>query len=55
MEDDAESYRNPAAHQFSTWTENLLGSAAATQILLPLAAVAFGMTVFGLVYVLVVP
>ena len=50
-----ESYRNWAIHQFSTWTENLSGSAAAAQILLPLAAVAFGMTIFGLVYVLTVP
>ena len=47
----AESYPNWAAHQFSTWTENLSGAAAAAQILLPLAAVAFGMTIFGLVYV----
>lgn len=51
----AESYRNWAIHQFSTWTENLSGSAAAAQILLPLAAVAFGMTLLGLVYVLTVP
>ena len=53
--DHAESYREWAMHPFSTWTETLSGSAAAAQILLPLAAVAFGMTIFGLVYVLTVP
>jgi amino acid transporter len=51
----AESFRNWATHPFSTWTETLSGRAAAAQILLPLAAVAFGMTTFGLVYVLTVP
>jgi len=51
----SESYRAWAIRPFSTWTEDLSGSAAAAQILLPLAAVAFGMTVFGLVYVLTVP
>jgi hypothetical protein len=40
---------------FSTWTKNLPGNAAAVRILLPLAAVAFGMTIFGLVYFFSVP
>jgi hypothetical protein len=35
---------------FRTWTDNLPGRAAATEILLPIAAVAFGMTIIGLVY-----
>ena len=51
----AENYRSWTMHQFSTCTENLRGSAAAVQILLPLAAVSFGMTVFGLVYYFAVP
>ncbi len=45
-----ESYRLWASEQFRSWTGRLSGGAAATQILLPLAAVAFGMTIFGLVY-----
>ena len=44
-----------ASHGFDTWTERLTGKAAAIQILLPLAAVAFGMTIFGLVFYFDVP
>jgi len=42
-------------HAFSTWTGGISGREAATQILLPLAAVAFGMTIFGLVFAFAVP
>ncbi len=38
------------AQPFRTWTESLPGRAAATQILLPIAAVVFGMTIIGLIY-----
>jgi hypothetical protein len=51
----AENYSNWAIHEFFDLNENLPGSAAAAQILLPLAAVAFGMTIFGLVYFFSVP
>lgn len=44
-----------AHHSFETWTGGLSGRAAATQILLPIAAVAFGMTLFGLVYLFTLP
>jgi hypothetical protein len=50
-----ESFRAWASQEFSTWTGILPGGAAATQILLPIAAVAFGMTIFGLVYVFSIP
>jgi hypothetical protein len=35
--------------QFATWTDQERGSTAAIEILLPLAAVAFGITVLGVV------
>jgi hypothetical protein len=50
-----ESFRSWAAQQFSSWTGSLSGGAAAAQILLPIAAVAFGMTLIGLVYVMTIP
>src|SRR5581483_947004 len=40
-------YRDWATSQFGTWQGRLSGTAAAVQILLPIAAVAIGMTVFG--------
>jgi Na+/glutamate symporter len=40
---------------FETWTGDLSGRHALIQILLPIAAVAIGMTVFGLVFMLAVP
>lgn len=40
---------------FSTWTGPLSGREAAMQILLPIAAVAIGMTIFGVVFDLTVP
>ena len=51
----AERYHDWAIHQFSTWTEKLSGSSAVAQIMLPLAAVSFGMTAIGLVYYFVSP
>ena len=36
-------------------TGNVSGGEAALQILLPIAAVAFGMTIFGLVFLFTVP
>ena len=52
---DPESYREWTSHRFETWTGGMSGAEAATQILLPLAAVSIGMTVFGVVFFLVVP
>lgn len=50
-----EAFRDWSSHEFATWTEHMSGKEAAIQILLPLAAVSFGMTIFGLVFNLVVP
>ncbi len=38
--------------QFATWTDHEKGSTAAIEILLPLAAVAFGITALGIVFAL---
>jgi hypothetical protein len=43
------SFRAWGSADFETWTGRLRGSHAATEILLPIAAVAFGMTAFGIV------
>jgi hypothetical protein len=51
----ATKFRDWAACRFSTWTGDLSGREAALQILLPIAAVAIGMTVFGLVFYFDVP
>jgi len=50
-----EAFHDWASQGFDTWTERLSGKAAAIQILLPIAAVAFGMTIFGLVLYFDVP
>jgi hypothetical protein len=50
-----ESFTAWASQSFGTWTGRLSGREAATQILLPIAAVSIGMFVFGLVYFLDVP
>jgi FtsH-binding integral membrane protein len=42
------SYHDWAHSDFDTWQGRLSGSSAAVQILLPIAAVAFGMTIFGI-------
>jgi hypothetical protein len=44
-----------AARPFETWTGSISGREAIVQILLPISAVAFGMTVFGLVLLFVIP
>ncbi|HEY6025135.1 MAG TPA: hypothetical protein VIV34_13270 [Pseudolabrys sp.] len=44
-----------AAHSFVTWTGGITGREAAIQILLPIAAVAIGMTIFGLTFRFAVP
>ncbi len=48
-------YPDWIAHAFSTWTGDISGREAAMQILLPLAAVSIGMTIFGLVFAFTVP
>jgi hypothetical protein len=47
--------RDWASQSFQTWTGGVSGREASTQILLPIAAVAFGMTIFGLVFLFAVP
>jgi hypothetical protein len=47
--EDGETFRDWAAGEFVTWQGRLSGREAAIEILLPLMAVAFGLTVFGLV------
>jgi len=49
------SYRDWLSHPFATWTGVVNGEEAAIQVLLPIAAVAFGMTIFGLVFYFDVP
>lgn len=43
------------SHPFESWTGSISGREAAIQILLPIAAVAFGMTIFGLAFWFAVP
>jgi hypothetical protein len=43
------------SHPFGTSTGGVSGGEAAIQILLPIAAVAFGMTIFGLAFLFAVP
>lgn len=50
-----ETFTAWASQRFATWTGSLSGREAATQILLPIAAVSIGMFVFGLVFFLSVP
>lgn len=47
------SLREWQTGEFAIWQGRLKGREAAVQILLPIAAVAFGMTAFGLVLILV--
>ncbi len=42
-------------HEFQTWTGPLSGREAATQIILPIAAVSLGITAFGLVLYFTLP
>ena len=50
---DQPSFRTWRSWDFETWSGRLSGRQAAAQILLPIAAVAFGMTAFGIVLRLV--
>ena len=51
----AEPFAEWASHTFETWTGRLNALEASMLILLPIAAVAFGMTIFGLVFMLTIP
>jgi len=44
-----------SSSSFVTWTGGVSGREAAVQILLPIAAVAIGMTIFGLAFLYAVP
>jgi hypothetical protein len=44
------SFRTWASADFATWQGRLSGANAAVEILLPIAAVAIGMTAFGFIY-----
>jgi hypothetical protein len=50
-----EEFRHWISHEFATCTGTISGSDAAMQILLPIAAVAIGMTSFGLAFRFAVP
>lgn len=50
-----EPFAEWASHTFETWTGRVSGLEASMQILLPIAAVAIGMTIFGLVFMFTVP
>jgi hypothetical protein len=47
---DSLSFRDWAAAEFDTWTGPVKGANATVEVLLPIAAVAVGMTVLGLVF-----
>jgi hypothetical protein len=53
--DNVAPYREWSSGSFETWTGGISGREASMQILLPIAAVAIGMTIFGLVFVFTVP
>ena len=48
-------FRDWTSHRFETWTGSINGREASVQILLPISAVAIGMTVFGLAFLYAVP
>jgi hypothetical protein len=48
-ERDRESFRDWAAGEFGTWQDRVKGANAAVEILLPIAALAVGMTAFAVV------
>jgi hypothetical protein len=52
QERDAPSLPDWAASNYETWTGPLSGAEAATQILLPIAAGAVGMTVIGIIFLI---
>jgi hypothetical protein len=47
--EEQESLRTWAAGELDTWQDRVKGTNAAIEMLLPIAAVAFGMTAFGIV------
>ena len=49
LEEKTKSLSDWAAGEFDTWQDRVKGTNAAIEILLPIAAVAFGMTAFGIV------
>jgi hypothetical protein len=55
LHDNVAPYREWSSGSFETWTGGISGREASIQILLPIAAVAIGMTIFGLVFLLAVP
>jgi hypothetical protein len=55
IREPAESFEAWASQSFATSTGALSGREAAMQILLPIAAVSIGMTIFGLVFYFDVP
>ena len=52
-DEERPTFRNWKSQDFDTWTGRLSGSHATVEILIPIAAVAFGMTAFGIVLRLV--
>jgi hypothetical protein len=48
-------FRDWTSHGFETWTGSINGREASVQILLPISAVAIGMTIFGLAFLYAVP
>ncbi len=52
---DSETFNEWLVHSFKSATGTVSGREATVQILLPIAAVSFGMTIFGLVYYFDVP
>ena len=46
---DTVSFRQWAAQDFDTWQDRVKGSDAAVEVLLPMAAIAIGMTAFAIV------
>jgi H+/Cl- antiporter ClcA len=53
--DNVEPFQSWSLHRFKTWTGEISGREAATQILLPIVAVSIGITIFGLVFLFDVP
>jgi hypothetical protein len=51
--DGSASFREWRASIFDTWAGRLSGGQAAVQVLLPIAAAALGMTIFGITFVIV--
>jgi len=46
---DAASFRQWAAEDFDTWQDRIKGRNAAVEVLLPMAAIAIGMTAFAII------